>query len=181
MRFGMMWAPFLLMACNVVCATAPGTSPSAPPQVPPADTSAWIEYRNDLYGFALRYPPNYVTVQPHGELRPPPTFRVWFKEAHLANSPIANIEPPPFAVDVYENALRESLDGWLESSAAIRRLARMTREAAEVGGEQAVRVTSQVLVAPNVYYYVARGSLVYRFTPLGTLADQMLMAVRFTR
>jgi hypothetical protein len=62
-----------------------------------------------------------------------------------------------------------------------RNFARVTRQAVQVGGLEGLRLTDQTLLAPNTFYYVARGPFVYRFTPLGGLSSQMLATVRFTR
>jgi len=82
---------------------------------------------------------------------------------------------------VYDNASRQPLDSWLAASGATRTLARAAREAVTVAGTPAIRLTDQALLAPNTFYYVARGRFVYRFTPLGGRSDEMLATVRFTR
>jgi hypothetical protein len=144
------------------------------------DVTGWRLYRNQQYAFELRYPPDYAIVQPHNQLQPSPLFRVWFQEASLVTSPTADREPPQFAVDVYDNASRQPLDAWLASSGVTRNLTRPTQEAVQVGGVGGIRVTDQTMLAPNTFYYVARGPFVYRFTPLGGLSGEMLATVRFT-
>ena len=170
-------AAFLLAACQKG-ATAPGIAPPSrqSPSLPAPDVSTWAVYQNDQYGLTLRYPPDYAIVPPGDQPQPPPTFRVWFQEAALKDSPVASRLPPQFAVDVYENASRQSLDGWL---AAMPNVTRFSRDRATVGEVEGVRLTNQALVAPNVFYYVARGPFVYRFTPLGAFSDQMLATVSF--
>jgi hypothetical protein len=106
---------------------------------------------------------------------------VWFKETSLVNSPIADREPPQFAVDVYDNASQRTLDAWLAGSGVNRNFARATQQAVQVGGVHGLRLTDQTLLAPNTFAFVARGPFVYRFTPLGGLSAQMLATVRFTR
>lgn len=168
-------AAVLLLASNAgTCAATVATS---------VDLTGWRAYRNNQYSFELHYPPDYAVVKPRDQLQlqPPPLFRVWFKEASLANSPIADREPPQFAVDVYDNASQETLNAWLAGSGATRNFARVTQQAVHVGGIQGLCLTDQTLLAPNTFYYVARGPFVYRFTPLGGLSDEMLATVRFTR
>jgi hypothetical protein len=172
-RFFWITAGMLLLASNAgTCAATVASST--------VDLTSWRAYRNDQYSVELRYPPDYAVVKPRDQLQPPPLLRVWFKEASLANSPIADREPPQFAVDVYDNASQQTLDAWLAGSGVTRNFARVTKQAVQVGGVQGLRLADQTLLAPNTFYYVARGPFVYRFTPLGGLSDKMLATVRFT-
>jgi hypothetical protein len=138
-------------------------------------------YRNTQYSFELRYPPDYAVVLPRNELQPPPLFRVWFKPASLVNSPIAEREPPQFAVDVYNNTSQQPLDAWVAAAGVAQNLTRPNKEVVQVGGADGIRLTDQTLLAPNSFYYVARGPFVYRLTPLGGLSSEMLETVLFTR
>jgi len=142
------------------------------------DVTGWRVFRNEQYSFELRYPADYAIVQPHNQLQPSPVFRVWFTEASLVNSPTVDREPPQFAVDVYGNASQQPLDAWLTSSGVTRNFTRPTQEAVRVGGVKGIRLTDQTMLAPNSFYYVARGPFVYRFTPLGGLSHEMLATVR---
>jgi hypothetical protein len=166
-------AAIVLLASNVgTCAATVATATM--------DLTGWRAYRNDQYSLELLYPPDYAVVMPRNQLQPAPLFRVWFKEASLVNSPVADREPPQFAVDVYDNASQRTLDAWLAGSGVTRNFARATKQTVQVGGVQGLRLTDQTLLAPNTFAYVARGPFVYRFTPLGGLSDQMLATVRFT-
>jgi hypothetical protein len=169
---------FAITAATLLLASGTCAATVATPTV---DLTTWRVYRNVQYSVELHYPPDYAAVKPRDQLQPPPLLRVWFKEASLVNSPIADREPPQFAIDVYDNGSQQTLDAWLAGSGVTRNFARATRQAVEVGGVQGLRLTDQTLLAPNTFYYVARGPFVYRFTPLGGLSSQMLATVRFTR
>jgi hypothetical protein len=149
------------------------------PAASPTDITAWHKYSNDQYSFKLRYPPDYAVVYPRGQLEPPPLFRIWFKEASMVKSPIAEREPPQLAIDVYENASQQTLDAWLASSGVLRNLTRPHQQTVDIGGVPGFRVTDMTMLAPNTFYYVARGPFIYRFTPLGMLSDQIFATVRF--
>jgi hypothetical protein len=141
------------------------------------DLSTWLPYSNQQYGVALRYPPTYTIVQLTNPLQPAPIFRVGFQLASLTNP--AGPEPPLFEIDVYDNASQQALDAWLASNVVSRGTA--TNTAVQVGGQSGIEVAYQVLLAPDTFYYVARGSFVYQFTPLGTYSDTMLSTVQFTQ
>ena len=149
------------------------------PTASATDVTAWQKYSNHRYSFELRYPPDYAMVYPRGQLEPRPLFRVWFKEASMVKSPIAEREPPQFAVDVYQNESQQTLDAWLASSGLLHNLTRPLQQTVDIGGMQGLRVTGMTMVAPNTFYYVARGPFVYRFTPLGRLSEEILATVRF--
>jgi hypothetical protein len=102
-------AAALILASNVGSHAATATHA--------VDVAGWRVYRNERYSLELRYPSDYAVVLPHNHLQPPPLFRVWFKPASLVNSPIADREPPQFAVDVYDKASQQPLgDTWLTGS-----------------------------------------------------------------
>jgi hypothetical protein len=76
---------------------------------------------------------------------------VWFKEANLVNSTIADRAPPQFAIDVCDNASRQALDAWLAGSGGTRNFARVTRQGVQVGGLEELRLTDQTLLALNTF------------------------------
>ena len=163
-----------LVTCSGSARDGEGTAPTSAVQSTP-DLSTWLTYTNPLYGVTLRYPSIYKVVVLQEQLQPAPIFRVGMQPASLTNP--SGMEPPMFAIDVYDNASHASLDAWLASRVS---LGTATRDAIQVGGENGIRIAYQTLLAPNTFYYVARGSFVYRFTPLGTYSDDMLKTVRFT-
>ena len=154
-----------------LCASMPAASAT--------DVSAWHKYSNDQYSFELRYPPDYAVVYPRGQLEPPPLFRVWFKEASMVKSPIAEREPPQLAIEVYENASQQTLDAWLASSGMLRNLTQPFQQTVDIGGVHGLRVRGMTMLAPDTFYYVARGPFIYRFTPLGRSTEEILATVRF--
>jgi hypothetical protein len=176
--FIILTAVFAMSVIGLVPYGRAGVPP--PPHGPPVDNPNWQVYRNDPYRFELRYPPGYAIMPPGDQPQPAPLLRIWFQETGLLGSPIASLQPPPFAIDVYDNPLRQSLDAWLASSGVVRTIKRFTSKPIDVGGVVGVRLTDQALIAPNVFCYVARGPFVYRFTLLGTHSNQMLSTVKFT-
>jgi hypothetical protein len=159
----------------VACAGGGGEAPAGPSQPPSSPPSTWLTYVNQQYGFTFSYPREYVVIQPAPDPRQTAVFRIWFQDASLANAPM---EPPKFAADVYENAVGLTLDAWL---AAVANPSRYDRETVQVGGNQGVRVRDRANLIPGVFYYIARNGFVYRFTPIGQLADEMVATVTFTR
>jgi hypothetical protein len=151
-----------------------GTAPTGPSQSSP-DLSTWLTYANQQYGVTLKYPSTYKVMVLQDQLQPAPIFRVGLQLASITRP--SGMETPQFAIDVFDNAAHASLDAWLASHI---NLARTTRDAVQVGGENGIRIGYEILLAPNTFYYVARGSYVYRFTPLGLYSDDMLKTVQFT-
>jgi hypothetical protein len=147
-------------------------SPSGPSQ------STWLTYANQQYGLTLQYPATYtVTVVDKG-LEPNATLRIAFQLASLVRP--TGMEPPQFAVDVFSNPSRSSVEAWLAANGATSAMKRPVQDAVQVGGVQGIRVVDQILLAPNTFYFVVRGAFVYRFTPLGAYSDEMLKSVQFT-
>jgi hypothetical protein len=154
--------------------SAGNVAPTTPSQ-PGPDLSTWLSYSNQQYGVALRYPPNYSVGQPTNQLQPAPIFRVGFQ---LGPFTPASPLPPLFAIDVYNNTSQQSLDAWLASNVVS--LGTATRTMVQIGGQSGIEIAYQALLAPNTFYYVARGSFVYRFISVGTYSDTMLGTVQFT-
>jgi hypothetical protein len=150
------------------------------PVPPGADQSGWLTYANAQYGFTLRYPPTLATVQLKSDFRPVPVIRLGFFERTMINSPILDREIPRLGIDVYDNASRASLDSWLEASGLLGTVVGLVRDQIELGGVPGIRLAARAQLFPNVFYFVARGPFVYRFTPVGADSDEMLATVRFS-
>ena len=173
-------AVVLTMLMNKGCAAADKkVSSGAASHVPPGDNvTGWQIYRNEQYGFEVRYPPNYVVVESSDQPQPVPLLQVWFQERSLAGSQTEYVQPPQFAIVVFDNPSQESLPAWLQKNVA-RAGAAFDSEEVTVGGQKGVRLTTPLLLAPNTFIYVARGPFVYRLTPLGEFSDQMIGSFRF--
>jgi hypothetical protein len=168
-------------------AGSPGQNESIPSgtvEAPaPQDVTTWVPYKNAQYMFQVLYPPQLTTVEqpaPQSQRRPAPDFRVSFLDPAIANSPVANVAPPDFAVAVYPNPGQSPVEQWLHDNHIGEPSNLFDVEPATVGTAPAVRVTARTQAAPNVTYYIGRGSYVYGLTPLGVLGAAMLANFTFT-
>jgi hypothetical protein len=153
-----------------------GGGPGSPSQ--PSDISTWLTYANPQYGVSVQYPRDYKVSALNDQIQPAALSRVGFQLASLTRP--TGMEPPEFAIDVFANTAGAALDSWLASSGATAQFRRPAQDAITIGGVDGIRIIEQTLVAPNTFYYVARGPYVYRFTPLGRHSEEMLKTVRFT-
>lgn len=177
---------FAACGLGLVLACASRTEPTASPTtgLTPAlssqsasDLSTWSTYANRRFELTLRYPPDYAATEIDTPSLPARVLRLALQPVSLRNP--TGLEPPAFAVDVYDNVSRQSLSAWLTGSGLVAGMRRPTQDAVQVGGVPGVRVIDQILLAPNTFYFVARGQFIYRFTPLGPYSDQILDTVRF--
>jgi len=157
-----------------------GPQPAKREEVP---VSEWKVYRNDTYGYKIGYPPNYVILPDYillkaaGTQEPQPLHRVWFQEKKLAESDMAAMEPPAFSIEVFDNKAKHATKGWLGEQGL---LEGFQVEAYTLAGVQGVRVRSMLLMAPNEHIYLPQGNYIFKLTPLGRLAEQMLATFNFT-
>ena len=151
----------------------PGGSTSS--QLNPRD---WETYRNHEYRFELKQAPRLTLVPPGGTPSPAPKFRLWFQRAAIANQPIETMAPPPLAVDIYDNPSRLSVDAWLDKS-GIADAGKFGREHVSLNLTEFLRLTGRFQLVPDVFYFIARGPYVYRFTPSGLIGELMLASVSF--
>lgn len=154
--------------------------PVGPERVEPV--SQWKVYRNETYGYEIRHPSNYVILPEYIPLKategqkPQPLHQVWFQDKKLAESEMAAMEPPKFAITVFDNRAKRPLEGWLKENGL---LDGFQVKAYTLAGVEGVRVRSMLLMAPNEHIYLAKGKYIYRLTPLGTLAEEMLTTFNF--
>lgn len=155
--------------------TLPAIQPSGAPP-PPAD---WQVYHNPQYGFELRYPPGYVILppQPPEPATPQPIFEVLFQDHTIAGVDVERIEPPMFAVRVFDNRARESLDSWLN-----RYVFSAGRQNLDVTPyASGVKVCTRLMIAPGCFIYLANGDYIYQLTLLGESSERMAASFRFVR
>lgn len=156
---------------------APGTisiggQPASPaPDNAPTPTQ-WLTYTDQVFGFSISYPDTYVILDKPSSPETPPAgmvHQVRFQDKHLASGATADLEPPQFRIEVFDNAAGASLDQWLSDHQVTG-----TRTPAPIGKQQGVQVSLNTMMAPNQFYYLAHGSYIYRLTPLGQYGIQML-------
>ncbi len=140
----------------------------------------WKTYTDEKYGFSLLYPSTYL-ILPEGKLDQytgqKPLHVVRFQDEAIAKMDTANLEPPKFAIEVYERPASLALKDWIQSN----RLASSTAayESVEVpGAQEGLKVSLKTLMAPNVFYYLATEKLIYRIVPLGEYSQEMLASFK---
>jgi hypothetical protein len=163
---------WLLLMCVVAAAAVP---PAAW-----AQEKGWRVYRNDVYGFSVGYPRAYVILRERKgswEGSPQPLARVRFQERRRASGQFADLEPPQFSVEVFDNPRGESLREWLGSAGWVGE--RDGVEPAELeGAREGLRVRWAAQMAPNEFYFYRVGRHVFRLVPLGEHAPAMLDSFR---
>jgi hypothetical protein len=141
--------------------------------------TAWSTYQDPVTGFSVRYPSEYV-VLPEPRLLPDSTprlvQRVRFQNKQVAAGQFAEVEPPAFRVEVFD-APAGSLRDWLDANKRLPQGAAVQAVAAPQTRE-AARVTTPLLLAPNVFYYYLTTRYVFLVVPLGPFTDDMLASFR---
>ncbi|MGH9380108.1 MAG: hypothetical protein ACRD2Z_05800 [Thermoanaerobaculia bacterium] len=162
--------------------TAEGASPGqgGTSGAPPTGSESWKSQRFDEYGLVVRVPSSYVQLTPVGEPIPAPAHRLAFGEPRDPGSPTAGLEPPAFAVDIYDNREGLSLDAWLDGTGVREEAGRWSLSPATVAGRDGRLLAGSAQMAPNAFYYVAAGSFVYRMTPLGPEGERILAEIELS-
>ncbi len=143
----------------------------------------WLVYRNEEFGFQVRYPSAYVLMPPspatmEGGEMPRHVAEFLFQDQDLARGDTAAMEPPQFAIRIFANEEGLPLEQWLRQSEVLG-TEEFQVEAYSLGGVEGVRVTSRLLLAPGQHIYVAKGPYIFQLTPLGEYSNQMLASFAF--
>jgi hypothetical protein len=152
-----------------------GPAPPATPGIPVTD---WEVYRNDTYGYEIRYPANYVILpEAAGDQEPQPLHLVHFQDRQLAEGETAAMEPPKFSIELFDNSSQLTVEEWLRMHDL---LEGVELAPYSLAGVQGVRASSMFMMAPNEWIYLPQGDYLLRLTPLGALAEQMLTTFKFS-
>lgn len=142
--------------------------------------SEWPTYRDKAYSFTIRYPKTFVILREptrQSEAALHVRHRVRFQDKQLAAGQTAAIEPPQFSIEVLENERSLSLRDWLASAVHVG--AEDSVEPFHLDGAgEGLRVRYAMQLAPNEFYYFARGKYIFKLTPLGQYSEQMLNSFR---
>ena len=163
-----------------------GVIPGSPPSAPPPETvedetedamlrqpTEWLTYADPSFGFSIEYPDTYVIIEAADISSQTTTHSVHFQDAMLAQSETANLQPPQFALDVFEIPPDLSFEQWIDNDVTF---SGSTRESVDIGGRQGYVVTLSIQLAPNQFYYVADDDYYYKLTPLGIHGERMLQS-----
>ncbi len=129
-------------------------------------------HTDSVHRFAISYPHDLgvqreATAPPSGALT-----RVRFQAKEILSSAFAEMEPPRLTVEVFTLKSGTSLTDWLRSVNRLPVGATTTRLTL-AGASDGVRVQLRQQLAPNDFYYLAAGGLVYALTPVGDSADML--------
>ncbi len=159
---------------------APGVSPSGfPGQSEAAEEPFTVvsTYNDPQFGFSVGMPANIVVVEGKAQVLPVPLAQVYFMDEALANSELADMEPPQLAIRVYDNAAGKTVEQWLNDEGILTARfggQRATVEPYAIGDLQGVRVTSMLMLAPNSAVFLADEGVIYELQPLGLVGEQMM-------
>lgn len=144
----------------------------------------WQVYRNEEFGFEIRYPSVYVLVpapEPVELESPQPLAQVLFQDADLARGDTAAMEPPQFAIRIFANEVGLGAEAWFRDSGLVQGGVGWEAAPYTLAGVEGVQVTSQLLMAPGRSIYLPKGKYVFELTPLGEYSNRMLASFAFTR
>lgn len=131
----------------------------------------WLTYQDEAFKFTIAYPDTYtILAEPPQlqEVKPGLVHRVRFQDIDLAASDNSNLEIPQFSIEVFDLGdlpLKEFVKTSTQGS---------NLDDYSQGGLRGFRVSSDILIAPNEYYYFTDGVHAYILTPLGQYSQEML-------
>lgn len=138
----------------------------------------WLVYRDDTYKFSISYPDVYVILPEIELLRdidPDLAHRVRFQDADLAKGDTADLEPAQFTVEIFKSTT-SSLESFLDT-----KMPGARREPYKIGDLQGYRVSTNLLMAPNEFYFFPGNGYVYKLTPMGAYSQEMLESFKLLR
>jgi hypothetical protein len=155
--------------------------PHGNPTLPINDTQApenWLTYVDGQFGFSISYPDTYVILPESAQLpqggAPGLVHRVRFLDGHLAKSETANLQPPDFKIELFENPAGTPLRAWVDANAPGGSIKEV-----KLKDVSCLEVTMTTLMAPNEFIFCAWNTHIYRLTPLGAYSEQMLGSFKF--
>jgi hypothetical protein len=166
----------LMMATSCANTGQPTDPTGQAPPTPPG----WQTHTDASYGFAIDYPPEYVTLpepRPSGQSLAAALRRIRFQHKDIAAGQFADREPARFTVEIYGRNGGTTLRGWLEAAGRLPQSAVLSAARLQ-GAQEGLRVQMRELLAPNEFVYFAAGAYVYALTPLGEHGEQMLASFR---
>ena len=173
---------FILAAAALAFAASPRQARPSVAQSETEGTAGWRTYNDKNYGFSIKYPRSFVILPRRPRAagdRPSLVQRVHFQSKGLVSGPLADLEPPQFAVEVFKRegvgTLRELVEaaGWVEAGDAV--------EPFDLEGARGgLRVRGMKMVAPNEFYYFATEAHLFRLTPLGEYGPRMLASFKLS-
>ncbi|MEW5830369.1 MAG: hypothetical protein AB1846_15885 [Chloroflexota bacterium] len=137
----------------------------------------WIAYTDPNFGFSLQYPDIYTILsepQNFSDIAPSMIGRWRLLDSSLANSDVADLEPPKFSIEIYANDEGFSLNEWMDAN-----LPGGDKESVEIDGANCTKLTRQALLAPNQFIVCEYGGNMYKFTPLGLYSEEILASFNF--
>ena len=132
----------------------------------------WHKYTDARFGFEIAYPDEYGIVPERGSPPFGAVKRVRFQERQLLSSEFVEVEPPRFAVEVFELGEPTALGDWLRSKNRLPAGASTTAVTLP-GAREGTRIQLPLALAPNDFFYFASNRFVYLLTPLGLHARAM--------
>jgi hypothetical protein len=142
-------------------------------------------YRSDLCHFQIGYPngapADYVPQEGAVESQGSATVcRVAFQDRTLAQSDTAAFQPPMFLIEVFDRGnSTQTLEAWLQGQPMAGKNT-ATIEPITLSSVAGLKVTLMQEMAPNQFFYVAKGTYVYKLTPLGLYGNAMLGTFKLT-
>ena len=142
-------------------------------------------YRSELCHFQIGYPngspADYVPQEGAVESQGSATVcRVAFQDRVLAQSDTAAFQPPMFLIEVFDRGnSTQTLEAWLQAQPMLGKN-NATTEPTTLSGVAGLKVTLMQEMAPNQFFFVAKGNYVYKLTPLGLYGNAMLGTFKFT-